>query len=69
MLVGLNSSLNRAWRFRDTRRQLQMRISATNVLNHVEITNWGTTVNSATYGLPTAATATRSVQLMLRFNF
>jgi hypothetical protein len=69
MLIGLNSSLNRAWRFGDSRRQLQLRLSATNVLNHVEITNWGTTVNSATYGLPTAASNTRSVTLLMRFNF
>jgi hypothetical protein len=69
LVIGLNSSLNRAWRFGDTRRQLQLRISANNVLNHVEITGWGTTVNAATYGLPTAASGTRTVQLMARFNF
>ena len=60
---------NRAWRLGDTRRQKQVRISATNVLNHVGITGWGTTVNAATYGLPTAASGTRTVQLMTRFNF
>ncbi|HKE23291.1 MAG TPA: TonB-dependent receptor [Bryobacteraceae bacterium] len=69
LVVGFNSSLNRAWRFGDTRRQLQLRISANNVLNHVEITNWGTTVNAATYGLPTGASGTRTVQVMTRFNF
>ena len=67
--VSFNSALNRAFRFGDTRRQLQLRLSATNALNHVAITSFGTTVNSATYGLPTAATATRTVQLLLRFNF
>jgi hypothetical protein len=69
LVIGFNSSLNRAWRFGDTRRQLQLRISAFNVLNHVEITNWGTTVNAATYGLPTGASGTRTVQVMTRFNF
>ena len=69
LVIGLNSSLNRAWRFGETRRQLQVRISANNVLNHVEITGWGTTVNAATYGLPTAASGTRTVQLMMRLNF
>ena len=69
IVIGLNSSLNRAWRFGDTRRQLQLRLSANNVLNHVEITGWGTTVNSATYGLPTAASGTRTVQAMMRFSF
>jgi len=67
--IGLNSSLNRAWRFGDTRRQLQLRISANNVLNHVVITNIGTTVNATNYGLPTAASATRTATLTLRFNF
>ena len=67
--VALNSSLNRAFRFGESRRQLQLRISATNVLNHVTITGIGTTVNSSTYGVPTSASATRSVTLLLRFNF
>ena len=68
-LISLSGALNRAWRFGDTRRQLQLRISANNVLNHVQITGFGTTVNSATYGLATAASATRSVTLNLRFGF
>jgi hypothetical protein len=67
--LGLNVSMNRAWRFGDTRRQLQLRLAANNALNHVTITNIGTTVNSATFGLPTGASATRTVTLTLRFNF
>ncbi len=67
--VAFNSALNRAFRFGDTRRQLQLRLTATNALNHIAITSFGTTVNSATYGLPTAATATRTVQLLMRFSF
>jgi hypothetical protein len=67
--TSLNASLNRAFRFGDSRRQLQLRLSATNALNHVTITNIGTTVNSNMYGLPTGASATRSVTLLLRFNF
>jgi trimeric autotransporter adhesin len=66
---GLNMALNRAFRFGDTRRQLQLRISANNALNHVEITNFGTVVNSSNYGLPTAASATRTITLLLRFSF
>jgi trimeric autotransporter adhesin len=69
MLVSLNGALNRVWRFGDTRRQLQVRISANNALNHVQITSFGTVVNSSTYGLPTAASATRNVTLTMRFNF
>jgi len=67
--ASLNASLNRAFRFGDTRRQLQFRLSATNALNHVVITNIGTTVNSSMYGLPTGASATRAVTLLLRFSF
>ena len=66
-VTSLNGALNRAWRFGETRRQLQLRISANNVLNHVEITGFGTTVNSATYGLPTAASGTRTVTLQSSF--
>ena len=46
-----------------------MRLTANNVLNHVQITGFGTTVNSSTYGLPTAASGTRTVTLLLRFSF
>jgi hypothetical protein len=67
--LGVNSSLNRAFRFGDSRRQIQLRISATNALNHVTITSVGTTVNSQTYGLPTAASGTRNVSVLLRYNF
>jgi hypothetical protein len=67
--TSLNASLNRAFRFGETRRQLQFRLSATNALNHVVITNIGTTVNSNMYGLPTGASATRAVTLLLRFSF
>jgi hypothetical protein len=67
--TSLNASFGRAFRFGDSRRQLQLRLNASNAFNHVAITNIGTTVNSTTYGLPTAASATRTVNLTLRFNF
>jgi hypothetical protein len=67
--TSLNASLNRAFRFGDSRRQLQLRLSATNALNHIVITRFGTTVGSSTYGLATTASATRTVALMLRFNY
>lgn len=66
---SLNASLTRTIRLGDTRRNVQFRISASNALNHVTITSFGTTVNSNTYGLPTAAQATRSVNLYMRFSF
>ena len=64
-----NAALNRAWRFGETRRQFQLRLSATNALNHVVVTGFGTTVNSSNYGLATSASSTRVVTLLLRFNF
>jgi len=64
-----NATLNRAWRFGESRRTLQLRISANNVLNHVLITGFGTTVGSQTYGVATAASGTRTVTLVMRFNF
>ena len=68
--TSLNASLNRAWRFGEVGREtLQLRLSANNALNHVQITSFGTTVNSATYGLATGASGTRTVILTLRFNF
>jgi hypothetical protein len=67
--TSLNASFGRAFRFADSRKQLQLRINASNALNHIAITNIGTTVNSATWGLPTAASATRTVNLTLRLNF
>ena len=67
--ITLNSSLNRSFRFAETRRTLTFSINATNVLNHVTITSIGATVNSANYGLPTAASATRGITLNSRFSF
>jgi hypothetical protein len=67
--TSLNSSMNRAFRFGESRRTLTFTINANNVLNHVAITGFGTTVNSATYGLPTSASATRTVSLAMRFAF
>jgi len=69
LITSFNASLNRTFRIKETRRQFQVRITASNALNHVVITSYGTTVNSTTYGLPTAASATRTVNLFLRFNF
>ncbi|HXB69420.1 MAG TPA: TonB-dependent receptor [Candidatus Acidoferrales bacterium] len=67
--IAVNSSMNRSFRFGESRRTLTFSINATNVLNHVTITSIGTTVNSTSYGLPTAASATRGVTLNTRFSF
>ena len=57
--TAVNASLNRSFRFAESRRTLTFSVNASNVFNHVTITSIGTTVNSANYGLPTAASATR----------
>jgi hypothetical protein len=67
--TSLNATLNRAWRIGETRRQLQFRLSATNALNHVTITGFGTALGSSTYDVATAASATRAVTALFRFNF
>jgi hypothetical protein len=67
--ITINSSMNRSFRFGDSRRTLTFSVNATNALNHVTITSIGTTVNSANYGLPTAASATRGITLNSRFSF
>ena len=67
--ISLNAQINRAWRIGESRRQLQFRLSATNALNHVTITGFGTAVASSTYDVATQASATRTVTAMFRFNF
>ena len=67
--TSLNATLNRAWRIGESRRQLQFRLSATNALNHVTITGFGTAVGASTYDLATQASATRTVTAMFRFSF
>jgi hypothetical protein len=66
---SLNGALNRSWRFGESRKNLQLRLSANNVLNHVQITGFGTAVGSSTFGLATGASGTRTVTLNLRFSF
>ncbi|MBS1854673.1 MAG: TonB-dependent receptor, partial [Acidobacteria bacterium] len=67
--TALNTSFGRSFRINESRRFFTVRIGANNAFNHITITNIGTTVNSATYGLPTGASQTRTVNLNLRFNF
>jgi hypothetical protein len=64
----LNTSMGRTFRL-SGRFNLDFRIDSTNLLNHVTFTAWNTTVNSAQFGLPTAANAMRSMQATLRLRF
>jgi hypothetical protein len=68
--IGLNATFGRTIQFGDSaRRSLDIRLSANNILNHVNITSWGTVVNSANYGLPVSASAMRTLSLVLRVRF
>ena len=69
-MISLNATFGRTIQFGDSaRRSLDIRLSANNVLNHVNITSWGTVVNSANYGLPTGAGAMRTLSLSMRVRF
>jgi hypothetical protein len=68
--IGLNATFGRTIQFGDSaRRSLDIRLSANNILNHVNITSWGTVVNSANYGLPVSAGVMRTLSLVLRVRF
>jgi tRNA U55 pseudouridine synthase TruB len=49
------------------RKSVEFNVSATNLLNHVNISSFGTVVNSLNYGLATGAGTMRTVQATIRF--
>jgi hypothetical protein len=65
---NLNAALSRTFRLRDPF-NLDVRLDATNLLNHAVFAAWNTTVNSTTFGLPAAANPMRSLQLTGRLRF
>jgi hypothetical protein len=65
---SLNSSLGRSFLWHN-RYSFEFRLDAVNVLNHVTVKSWNTTVNSAQFGLPAGANAMRSIVTTLRFRF
>ena len=48
---------------------LDLKVAATNMLNHPVFTGWNTTVNSTQFGLPLEPNAMRSLQTSLRLRF
>lgn len=64
----LDGALARTFRLRGTT-NLDVRVDATNPLNHVTYTTWNTVVNSRTFGLPAAANPMRSLQVTARMRF
>jgi trimeric autotransporter adhesin len=67
-LFSMNLSLQRTITLHE-RTRLQIRVDATNVTNHVNITGVGTVVNSITYGAPLSASGMRTLSATLRLNF
>jgi carboxypeptidase family protein len=51
------------------RRRLEFRVETTNLLNHVNYTNYYTVVNAVNYGLPSAASGMRTMQAVVRLRF
>ena len=68
-LVSVNLAFGRSFQFGDTRRRLEFRAEANNVLNQVNFTNLNTVVGSLNYGLPTAVSAMRTMDIVMRFRF
>jgi hypothetical protein len=57
----LNAALARGFHLTE-RINMDLRVTATNVLNHVTFASWNTTVNSAQFGVPTRANSMRTIQ-------
>ena len=68
-LFVINASLNRTIPIAGERRALEVRAEAENIFNIVSISNIGTTLNGADYGLATGAAQMRRISLELRFRF
>ncbi|MGP8260766.1 MAG: carboxypeptidase regulatory-like domain-containing protein [Acidobacteriaceae bacterium] len=65
---SLNASLDRTFRLH-TRYNLETRLDATNVLNHVVYSSWITTVGSPQFGAPASANGMRSMSITMRLRF
>lgn len=69
-MVSVNANLGRGFQLgKETRRQIEFRASANNLLNHPNITGLGTVVNSVNYGLATSVGNMRTVTMSLRLRF
>jgi len=67
-VFSLNTQLLRTFRVSE-RVNTDLRIDASNALNHVTFTGWNTTVGNSQFGLPVAANAMRTLQATLRVRF
>jgi hypothetical protein len=67
-IFSLDSQLGRVFRLGE-RRSADFQVQATNLLNRVTITSWGTVSDSNTYGLASNAAAMRKITASVRFRF
>jgi hypothetical protein len=65
---ALNASLGRSFPWHD-RYNIDLRLDANNVLNHVTFKSWNTMVTSAQFGLPSTVDNMRTIQTTLRLRF
>jgi len=65
---SLNASLTRTFHV-NQRVNMDLRVSATNVLNHPVFPRWNTMVGNSQFGLPTNANGMRTLQPSLRVRF
>ncbi len=65
---SLNAQMARTFRYHD-RYNMDILVSSTNALNHVNYTGWITTVNSLSFGTPSGASQMRILQATLRMRF
>ena len=68
MTFSLNASIGRSFSLGE-RRRVELRLESTNLTNHVNFTGINTVVNASNYGLPAAAGAMRSLNMVVRFRF
>ncbi len=66
--VTLDSSFARVFKLRDPL-SLDVRVDASNLLNHVSFTGWNTITSSSTFGLPVSGRPMRSFQFSGRLRF
>jgi hypothetical protein len=65
---SMDGSVSRTFKLRDPV-NFDVRLDATNLLNHVLFTTWNSTVNSTTFGLPAGVNGMRSLQVTGRLRF
>jgi hypothetical protein len=64
----MDAAMQRTFRLREPF-NLDVRIDATNLLNHASFTAWNAIANSTTFGLPAGTHSMRSLQVTARLRF